>query len=413
MENSNIIFRATIFLFLATILGSCITDKAIVRELPSMNVDVKDYTDDKQRPTTIEVLYPKNHVATDKPEIGVVASIHAGEPIKTVALFVNDELIKKIDLRSRGRTLRDRIPLDVPTPLSIGNNKISIIATTDQNKIIEKTIDIKRVKAAEARSFRTIQNRWAVVIGISKYLNADRGIPPLQFAHRDAIAFMDFLQSPQGGGFASSNTKLLVNEQATTRNIRSALFTFLKQAGKDDLVFIYFAGHGAPEAGRPDNLYLLSYDTDIDDMASTAFPMWDMETALKRYITAERVVVFADACHSAGVGGEAGFRSVGNTNLINTYLSNLQKTKPGRATITASEANELSREGKEWGDHGVFTYYLLKALKGEADLNDNGIVTITEAFNYVNNKVRRSTNSQQHPNIQGEFDHNLPLSVIK
>ena len=100
-------------------------------------------------------------------------------------------------------------------------------------------------------------------------------------------------------------------------------------------------------------------------------------------------------------------------NLINTYLSNLQKTKPGRATITASEANELSREGKEWGDHGVFTYYLLKALKGEADLNDNGIVTITEAFNYVNNKVRRSTNSQQHPNIQGEFDHNLPLSVIK
>jgi uncharacterized caspase-like protein len=179
------------------------------------------------------------------------------------------------------------------------------------------------------------------------------------------------------------------------------------------LVLIYFAGHGAPEIGRPDNLYLLSYDTDINDMASTAFPMWDMKTALERYIAAERVVVLADACHSAGVGGEAGLRSVGNPNLINMYLANLQKTKPGRVTITASEANELSREGKEWDNHGVFTYYLLKGLKGDADSDSNGIVTIAEAFTYVNTKVRRSTNSQQHPNIQGTFDRNLPLSVIQ
>lgn len=413
MRSSKIIFKAITVLFLAVLLAGCLTDQAEVRDLPPMSVNVKNYPEYTQRPTIIHVLYPKNNVTTDKPEIGVVASVHAGEPIKAVTLLVNDELIKRIDLKSRGSMLRDKIPLDVSTPLSVGNNKIAIIATTAQNIIIEKNIVVKRVKAAKAAPFKTIQNRWAVVIGISKYLNADRGIPQLQFAHRDAIAFMDFLQSPQGGGFASSNTKLLINEQATTRNIRSALFTFLKQAGKDDLVLIYFAGHGAPEMGRPDNLYLLSYDTDVDDMASTAFPMWDMETALKRYITAERVVVFADACHSAGVGGEAGFRSVGNTNLINTYLSNLQKTKPGRVTITASEANELSREGKQWDNHGVFTYYLLKALKGGADPDGNGIVTITEAFNYVNNKVRRSTNSQQHPNIQGKFDRNLPLAVIK
>ncbi len=394
-------------------LGGCsyVTIDAV--DLPSMSVNVKDYQDSTKRPTTIEVLYPENNLSTAKHEIGFVASVHAGEPIKIVTISVNDVLIKRFDSKSRGSALRDKIPLEMPIPLIIGNNKITIVATTLQDKIVHKTIEVKRVKPVETASTKAIQKRWAVVIGISKYVNADRGIPSLQFAHRDAIAFMDFLQSPQGGGFAPSHTKLLINEQATTRNIRSALFTFLKKAGKDDLVIIYFAGHGAPEIGRPDNLYLLSYDTDIDDMASTAFPMWDMETALKRYITSERVVVLADACHSAGVGGEAGFRSVGNSNLINTYLSNLQKTKPGRVTITASEANELSREGKEWDDHGVFTYYLLKALKGEADSDGNGIVTITEAFNYVNNKVRRATNSQQHPNIQGKFDHNLPLSVIK
>jgi hypothetical protein len=413
MEHRTTISRITILLFAAALVGGCFTDQALVREMPQMGVHVKDDPRYAPRPTTIAVLYPKNNTATDKSEIGVVASVHAGEPIQTVALLVNDELIKRIDVKSRDAALRDTIPLDVSAPLSVGTNEIAIIVTTAHNKSIRETLNVQRLNTAEADSFATIRNRWAVVIGISNYLNADRGIPPLQCAHRDAIAFMDFLRSPQGGGFASSNIKLLVNEQATTRNIRSALFTFLKQARKDDLVLIYFAGHGAPEIGRPDNLYLLSYDTDINDMASTAFPMWDMKTALERYIAAERVVVLADACHSAGVGGEAGLRSVGNPNLINRYLANLQKTKPGRVTITASEANELSREGKEWDNHGVFTYYLLKGLKGDADSDSNGIVTIAEAFTYVNTKVRRSTNSQQHPNIQGTFDRNLPLSVIQ
>lgn len=387
------------------------TDQARVVNLPSMNLYVKESKIIK-KPTTIKVLYPHNNSATDKQEIGVVASVNPGEPLRTVTVTVNNVIIKQIDLSSQGGKFRDKIPLVVPTPLTRGNNRITIAAITAKGESIYKTIKVKRVKPVETISSKAIGNRWAVVIGISAYLNAENGIPPLQFAHRDAIAFMDFLRSPQGGGFTPARTRLLLNEQATSRNIRSALFTFLKQAGKDDLVLIYFAGHGAPEIGRPDNLYLLSYDTDIDDMASTAFPMWDMETALKRYITAERVVVIADACHSAGVGGEAGLRSVGN-NLINTYLSNLQKTRPGRVTITASETNELSREGEEWDDHGVFTYYLLKGLKGEADSDDNGIITIAEAFNYVNNKVRRATNSQQHPNIQGKFDRNLPLAVTR
>lgn len=377
-----------------------------------MNVNVKDY-ESPNRLTTIQVLYPDNNSATEKQEIGVVASVHAGEPIRTVTVSVNDEIVKQLDLGSQGNRSRDIIPLEVPTPLNMGNNRITIAAITAEGESIYKTIDVKRIKPVETVSAKAIGKRWAVVIGISAYLNAENGIPPLQYAHRDAIAFMDFLRSPQGGGFAPSRAKLLINEQATSRNIRSALFTFLKQAGKDDLVIIFYAGHGAPEIGRPDNLYLLSYDTNIDDMASTAFPMWDMETALKRYITAERVVVLADACHSGGIGGETGLRSVGNANLINTYLANLQKTKPGRVIITASEANELSREGEEWDDHGVFTYCLLNGLKGEADSDNNGIVTIAEAFNYVNNKVRRATDSRQHPNIQGKFDRNLPLAVVR
>jgi len=366
-----------------------------------------------KRDTTIQVHYPTAYSTVTKEEIGVIATVKPGERVTAVSVLVNDKRVKRIDLTGQGDRYRNHIHIEVVTPLSLGENRITITANTVSGTRVNKTLVVKRDKPAEVISFKTIGKRWAVVIGISNYQYSERGITPLKFAHQDANAFMDFLHSPQGGGFEPAHTILLVNEQATTRNIRSALFTFLKQAGKDDLVIIYFAGHGAPEPGRPDNLYLVSYDTEPEDIASTAFPMWDMETALKRYIVAERVVILADACHSGGIGGEAGLRKVGSANMINTYLANLKKTKPGRAIITASEANQLSRESEEWDGHGVFTYFLLKGLKGEADSDGNGIITIAEAFNYVYNKVRRATSSQQHPNIQGKFDRNLPLGVTK
>jgi hypothetical protein len=394
---------------LSMVVIACVLhDQAGVVEIPGTRIDAQA-PEISRRPTRIKIQYPTPNLSTTKKEIGVVAVVDSGVSLDSVSVFVNDQQVKRFDIKGA----RKNAPVETPVTLNMGDNHIRIVALTDTGKSIHKKTVVKRIKPLEMSSGKMIGKRWAVVIGISDYLYASKGITPLRFAHRDAHEFMTFIQSAQGGGFPAANTRLLLNEQATTRNIRSTLFTFLKQAKADDLVLIYIASHGAPEPGRPDNLYLITYDTDPDDLASTAFPMWDMETALTRYILAERVVVLADACHSAGVGGEAGLRSVGNSNLINTYLANLQKTKTGRAIITASEANELSREGEEWGGHGVFTHYLLQGLKGEADSDQNGIITIVEAFNYVYYKVRRATDSQQHPNIQGQFDRNLPLAVAR
>ena len=234
-------------------------------------------------------------------------------------------------------------------------------------------------------------------------------------ADRDAEAFYRFLQTPQGGGFARDHMVFLKNKEATLQNIRDALFVFLKQAIEEDLVILYFAGHGAPEPDKPENLYLLTYDTDPERIASTAFPMWDIETALDRHINSRRVVFFTDACHSAGVAGGVALRarSAGD-NLINRYLGQLAASGEGRAIFTASEAGEFSQESEKWGGgHGVFTHYLLEGLRGAADMNDDGIVTLGEIMDYVDENVRRDTNSAQHPDSAGRFDRALPMAVVR
>jgi uncharacterized caspase-like protein len=270
-----------------------------------------------------------------------------------------------------------------------------------------------RLYTSEGPGTGAIGQRWAVVVGISRYQHGGRDLANLRYADRDAKAFYEFLISPTGANFPKTNIRFLMNEEATLANLKDALYVFLQNAIEEDLVIIYFAGHGSPEPANNENLYLLAHDTDPRRLPSTAFPMWDIETALSRYIRAERVVLIADACHSAGIGSGFATRAITvEGNPVNRYLMQLAKSGRGRAIFTASEAGEQSQESKNWGGgHGVFTYFLLEGLKGKADADKDGIVTLGEAMDYTDERVRRATRNKQHPDTSGNFDRNLPLSV--
>jgi hypothetical protein len=266
----------------------------------------------------------------------------------------------------------------------------------------------------EAKSVPSARGvNWAVVIGVSNYL--DSKIPSLRYASNDANSFYQWLIAPDGGRYASSRVKLLIDKDATGVYMKKALFEWLKQALEEDAVTIYFAGHGSPESpDSPENLFLLPYDAEYDSIATTGFPMWDIETALKRFIRAQKVVVIADACHAAGVGQSfdiARRASRGITvNPISSGLQSLSQVGDGICVISASDAKQLSQESRNWGGgHGVFTYFLLQGLKGEADYNKDGRVTLGELIPYLSEQVRRATKNAQSPTVAGKFDPALSI----
>ena len=258
---------------------------------------------------------------------------------------------------------------------------------------------------------RASADKYAVVVGISHYSDTAGGLTSLQFADRDAQQFRDFLLSPDGGSFPKDNSRLLLNEDATAQNIRSALFTFLTKAQPQDEVVLYIAGHGAPDPNDPRNLYLLTYDTKLDDMGGTAFPMWQLQDVFTRVLKAKRVVTFADTCHSYGFSGERG-RGKKSNNLVNQYVARFANDSD-RAVITASDISQLSYESDKWGGgHGVFTYFLLKGLRGEADFNKDGTVTAGELFAYIHDNVDKATEGNQSPMALPGLAERLPLSGI-
>ena len=258
-------------------------------------------------------------------------------------------------------------------------------------------------------------DRWAVVIGISRYKyntdwNPHKGIQNLRYAHQDAKAFSQFLKSPAGGGFSDDRVVLLTNQAATVKEVRKAIGDFLAQSLEDDLVILFFAGHGSPDPKNPQNLYLLCHDTEPDNFYGTALPMWEIDVALTRSIRSKRVFILADACHSAGVGST---RAIMVANRINTYMDALAQSKKGVTKITASRANELSQE-KDFpeGGHGVFTHYLLKGLKGKADDNGDGFVTMDEAYQYLFDRVRSETRHSQTPWSSSYLNNDIPIGIV-
>jgi hypothetical protein len=255
---------------------------------------------------------------------------------------------------------------------------------------------------------------FAVVIGISKYSQSGASISNLKYADQDATSFLEFLKSPAGGALTDDSVTVLLNEEATTKNIRHALFTFLTTAQPQDTVVIYIAGHGAPDPHDPRNLYLLTADSNPEDMGGTAFPMWQMQDVYERVLKAKRVITVADTCHSYGFSGARADDSGQNgSNLINQYLERYA-AKADRAVITASDISESSFEDVQWGNgHGVFTYFLLKGLKGEADKNHDGVVTAGELFAYLEKVVPEATNGKQNPRAMQGLASAMPVSVLK
>ena len=265
--------------------------------------------------------------------------------------------------------------------------------------------------AVAPKAYPEYVNRWALIVGISTYKAPSL---TLKYAHRDAEALSEILQTPSGGAFDKDHMRVLVNEQATNDAVRDALRTFLKKPAREDVVFVYFAAHGAPDPDRPNNIYLITHDTDPANISGTAVPMNEVQTAFKDTLLAERVVLLADTCHSAAVGAVPGRATTDNAAIMNLYLQQLSESKSGIAFMSSAEKGEVAREDAKWGGgHGVFTHYLLEGMRGAADTGPkDGKVSVGELFEWVREKVKDATEGKQHPSIgQQGFDRNLPIAI--
>jgi uncharacterized caspase-like protein/tetratricopeptide (TPR) repeat protein len=278
---------------------------------------------------------------------------------------------------------------------------------------------------AEAKAGKAV-NLWGLIIGVSRYRNGDQNIEGYQISNLknaadDAQSMYDFLHSDEGGNFRDvsegGHLVLLKDEQATKANVEKAL-DMLKSAKAEDYFVVYIAVHGAliPQLGKDNRTidvpYFVLYDTDLRDMANTGVKMEDFRNAVSN-LPAKKGLVLSDTCHSAGVQMAGRDPSSSSVRANVRYLQEMQQVSSGIGFISASDQLEQSYELDEL-NHGAFTYSLLEALRGNADENQDGIVTFNELVKYIREEVPRLTDQKQHPhyNTTAIEANYLPLSVV-
>lgn len=290
--------------------------------------------------------------------------------------------------------------------IKIGEEEKFQIALTDAKGNVETTILSARRKLNNSNDIKfarlnpvlvkeqPTKDAVAIIIGIADYKN----LPRADFANDDAKVFYDY--AIRALGIKPENIKLLVDGDADQAEIYRAFKTWLPsrvQSSTD--VYVYYSGHGLPTADGQ-GLYVLPQRADRDFIEKTAVTQAEINAAIQAS-KPKSVTIFLDACYS----GQA---RTGETLLASARPVALkvgsQLFPENFTVITASRADQISSSSPDL-KHGIFSYYLMRGMEGEADANRDGKITIGEMHGYLSEQVTRQAgmmNRQQQPQLMGD-----------
>jgi len=218
------------------------------------------------------------------------------------------------------------------------------------------------------------RNDVAVIIGIEEYLS----LPSVEFAYNDSRLIKEYLVRL---GMEERNIRYIKNNLATQSAFKVAIENWLPDVvNRSSKVLVYFSGHGAPEP-TTGSAYLVPYDGDPSYLEDTSYSTSRLYAQLARLDVAQ-VNVMLDSCFSG-----LGERSViaEGTRAI-TIQRKTPTLDPKMAVLSAASDKQISTSYPEKG-HGVFTYFVLKALKdGAQDLHEIYLASKDEITNTARRK---------------------------
>ena len=240
----------------------------------------------------------------------------------------------------------------------------------------------------------------AIIIGIENY----RRVAKADFANADAKDFYTY--ASRALGIKPENIKLLVDDGADDIEILNAFQNWLPlkvNKGKTD-VYVFYSGHGYPSQDGS-SLYFLPFNVDKQYLDRTSVKQKEVVAALQK-VQAKSITMFIDACYSGQTrGGEvliAGLKPF-------AFKADEKAYPPEFTVITASAADQFSSASQDL-KHGIFSFYLMKGMEGDADLNKDGKMTSGELQRYLSEMVGRQAmglNRTQNTQLFGDVDRVL------
>src|SRR6266436_6016492 len=230
-----------------------------------------------------------------------------------------------------------------------------------------------------AQSARPPSRKSALVVGVSHYSSSS--LPELRYASTDAKEMAATLKSQ---GF---RVETLINKDATRTNVLRSLEKLRNRTSHGDVGLFYFSGHGL-QLG--DNSYISPYDATADH---SLLGVDEIQNSL--FSAAGTAMIVLDACET---GRHSDDSHPSMTSTVRTLFS--------------SQFGSASYESDRLG-HGIFTYYLLRGLQGNA-ADDRGLITWNSLTDFVVRNVSAAKAPEgipQIPHVVGPTSKDVVIGV--
>jgi uncharacterized caspase-like protein len=276
------------------------------------------------------------------------------------------------------------VPGELKVKVPPRNVILAVIAETDTNESTPVEVELKWAGPKPTLADLEKPELYALLIGVSNYKQSKWS---LKFAAKDARDFAAVLQKLKGGLYRDVHIELLLDEQATERNIRTKVSAIKRTMTAKDLALVFFSGHGVT---MPDqSSFLLPVDFDAQDIESTGYNKRLLLDELRRF--PGKALVFMDACQSAG--GLDGFKTAGRFDAIG-LVNEFKSAGHGLITFASSLSGQLSAELDKL-QNGVFTKGLLEGVAGAADVNGDRVIDTVELDLYLTRRVKQLSGGYQ------------------
>lgn|GEM_PF-634746 len=249
--------------------------------------------------------------------------------------------------------------------------------------------------------------KWVVLIGVDQYAYAS----PLEYAVADQQALRDELVH---AGLDKRQVKLLRDKAddakylPTKRNIEQQIVLASELAERGDLVLVVFSGHGRHMAKKS---FICPMDANLDRPDTMIALDWIYDQLKKSKADLKMLIV--DACRDVDplLSRDKGGSVPSRQEEIKLFISSSDRLPDGLIQLHSCSEGEKAKEDKALG-HGVFSYFLLQGLKGQADADKNGRVTLGELMSYSNREtklyVRDKFGEIQRPKVSGNYTLDAP-----
>lgn len=295
--------------------------------------------------------------------------------------------------------------------LNPGRNHVRVFVTNE-----EGVSSFKKDVAVTSKEKDLESELYLLTVGCSKYQQSDYN---LNYAEKDASDISKFFSKSKM--FDAVHVKSLVNENVVLSEVNK-MKDFINEADENDVVLVFVAGHGVLDANL--DYFIASHDMDFSQPQEKGIPFSFFEDLLDQ-TKSRKKLMFIDACHSGEIDksevavteteaeaeGDVTFRSVGsavkNVNEVNSFeLSKIAfadvRESNGSSVLSSAGGGEYALEGDKWSN-GVFTYALLSGLEtGDADLNNDKKILVSEMYTYLIQKVNKMTGGKQTPTSRVE-----------